>query len=703
MRTIPVFCGKDCGGKACPLLATIEDGRVVRIANNPAGGKYLTGCARGFNLAKELYASERLLKPLIRTGDRGSGAFREASWDEALALVAARLGDIRSIYGNSSILNLASAGQTSALHGTQSLLARFLNLGGGATTLSSNYSNGAARFALPYVLGSDWTRSGFDASTMRYSEMIILWGANVLEARLGTEVDRRLVEAKERGARIVAIDPRRSTTIKRLGARWLPIRPGTDAALMLAVLHVLFAEGLADRSCIEKYSVGFNRLEDYVMGKAGGEVRSPRWASGVCGLDEETIIDFAREYPTAKPSLLFPGYSIQRVYAGEDVFRLTVALQLATGNFGLLGGSTGSLNNRQATPKVGILSVPALPSQPSVPVVRWPDLVLEGKAGDYPSDIRAIYSIGGNFLNQGCDARKGVAAFKKVDFIASHELFMTPTARYSDVVLPAAHSLEKEDIGIPWDGNFLSYKARAVPPAGESRTDYDILADLAERMGFGGEFTEERDADAWLRRFLDESEIEDIDEFRRTGVYFGRERDRTGLAAFVSDPVGKPLSTPSGKVEISSEKYHAETGFPEIPMWRETPADPRYPLALLTPKSPYRTHSQGHGVAELRAKVSHALSMHPTDAAVRGLSDGDTVRVFNDRGALRVALRFDEDISTGTVCLSEGVWFDLDASGEDCAGSANMLTSTEGTMPAIANVMHGIRVQVEFSVQDSDK
>lgn len=703
MSTIPVFCGKDCGGNACPLLATIEDGRVVRIANNPAGGRYLTGCARGFDLAKELYAPERLLKPLIRTGERGSGLFREASWDEALDLVSVRLGDIRAKSGGSSILNLASAGQTSALHGTQPLLARFLNLGGGATNLSSNYSNGAARFALPYVFGSDWTRSGFDASTMRYSEMIILWGANVLEARLGTEVDRRLLEAKQRGARIVAIDPRRSSTIKRLGARWLPIKPGTDAALMLAVLYVLFDEGLADRERIETYSVGFEALEDYVRGRSGGEARSPRWAAAVCGLEEEAILSFAREYAAAKPALLFPGYSIQRVCGGEDVFRLTVALQLATGNFGLLGGSTGSMNNRLPTPKVGTLPVPKLPSQPSVPVVRWPDLILEGRAGCYPSDIRAIYSVGGNFLNQGCDVKKGVAAFRKVDFIVSHELFMTPTARYSDVIFPAAHALEKEDIGIPWAGNFLSYKIRASAPAGKSRTDYDILGDLAGRMGFGGEFTEGLSEAAWLKRFLDQSEIEDIDEFRSTGVYFGVDSDRPGLAGFVADPSGHPLATPSGKVEIASAAYRADTGFPEIPMWREVPADPRYPLALLTPKSLRRTHSQGCGVAELRAKVPHYLCLNPKDAAERGLTDGSAVRVFNERGSLRVAVRLDEDVSAGTAVLSEGVWFDLDAAGEDRSGSANMLTSTDGTKPSDANVMHGVGVQVEGVFQASDK
>jgi anaerobic dimethyl sulfoxide reductase subunit A len=695
MRELPVFCGKDCGGNACPLLATVEGGRVERVRNNPAGGPYLSGCARGFDLPLELHAPERLRKPLIRSGERGSGRFREAGWDEALGIVASRLSEIRARRGNASVLDLSSSGQTSALHGTQALLGRFLALAGGSTSLSSNYSNGAARFVLPYLLGEDWNRSGFDPATMRHSAMIVLWGANVLESRLGTEVDRRILEARDRGAKIVGIDPRRTATIERLGADWVPCRPGTDAALMLAVLHTILAEGLEDRDFIERHSVGFDRLEDYVLGRDGGRARTPRWAAELCGAGEGEIQSFAREYAAAKPALLFPGYSIQRVFAGEESFRLAVALQVTTGNFGRLGGSTGSLNNRLPTPRVGTLPVPEAPGGATVPIVRWPDLVLHGRSGGYPSDISAIYSVGGNFLNQGCDARKNIAAFLKVEFIVCHELFMTPTARYSDVVLPAAHCLEKEDIGIPWCGNFLSYKTMALAPAGESRTDYDILSELAERMGFGFAYTEGLEPATWIERFLEESEVDDVEMFRRSGVYFGRDQERSGLADFAADPVGRPLSTPSGLVEIASSVYREDTGFPDIPAWREGHADTRFPLLLVTPKSPGRTHSQGRGAAFLRSDEAQALSMNPADAAARGIVDGDEIRLSNERGSTRVRARLDERIMPGVVCLEEGTWLDLDSSGEDGAGSANVLTSTEATMPSAANVMHGIAIEVE--------
>jgi anaerobic dimethyl sulfoxide reductase subunit A len=247
---------------------------------------------------------------------------------------------------------------------------------------------------------------------------------------------------------------------------------------------------------------------------------------------------------SAKPAMLLPGFSIQRVFAGEEPFRLDVALQIATGNFGLPGGSTGSLNNRLPAPRVGRLPVPAVSGQPAVPVLRWPDAVLEGRQGGYPTNIHAIYSVGYNFLNQGSDLRKNISAFMKVDFAACHELFLTPTARYCDVILPAAHALEKEDIGVPWLGNFLTYKRPAVPARGQARCDFDIFCDLADRMGFASQFSEGRDSSAWVQHFLDQSEVPDHEEFRQSGLYLAPDQERVGLADFAADPLCAIPSAP---------------------------------------------------------------------------------------------------------------------------------------------------------------
>jgi anaerobic selenocysteine-containing dehydrogenase len=357
------------------------------------------------------------------------------------------------------------------------------------------------------------------------------------------------------------------------------------------------------------------------------------------------------------------------------------------------------MNNYLPGPRVGTLPVPPAPpqsaaQQPVVPVVRWPDLILQGRAGGYPVDIHAVHNVGSNLINQGSDIRKSIAAFEKLDFAVTHEHFMTPTARYCDVIFPASSSLEKEDIGLPWAGNYLLYKSQVLPPAGEARCDYDILCALAERLGFGAEYSQGRSAAEWITHFIQQSEIPDAEEFRRTGIYFGAEQERTGLQDFSANPEQHPLSTPSGVVEIASQRYQRETGFPAIPTWQPLETNPRYPLRLITPKSLYRTHSQGSNFAVSRAKARHALEMHPLDAAARGIAPGDRVRLFNPQGEARIGVRLTEDMVPGVVCLPEGVWVELDADGVDTAGSANMFTATQGTAPGTACIMHGMGVQV---------
>lgn len=694
MHTVPTFCGKDCGGNACPLLATIEDGRVTRVSINPAGGKYLKGCQRGLNLPLIQYAPDRILEPLIRSGPRGSGLFRPASWEEALQLTAAQLGEIRSQYGPQAVLNLGSAGSTSVFHGASTLLGRFLNLFGGPTRLTGNYSNGAASFALTYVLGPEWS-SGFDPATMRSSALIILWGANVLETRMGTGVVQHLLEAKKRGCQIIVIDPRRTETVKQLATWWIQMKPGTDTALMLAVLHVLISEKLIDRAFIESRSTGFEQLERYVSGSDGGEVHNPLWAEGICGVDAEEITRFARAYGEAKPTALLPGYSIQRVFAGEETFRLAVTLQIATGNFGVPGGSTGSLNNRLPSPRVGKMDRLDLPNFPRLPILRWPDAILEGTEGGYPSDIHAIYAAGSNMLNQGSDIRKNIAAYEKVDFSVCHELFLTPTALYSDVVLPITTPLEREDIGTPWLGNYLLYKPQAVPPLGSARSDYDIFCDLAGRLGFQDAYTEGRSPAQWIEHFIAQSEIADPQNFRETGIYINPNQERVGLSEFSKDPKGYPLPTPSGKVEIASQSYASETGGTVIPTWHALPNDNRYPLQLITPKSRHFTHSQGTNIPELHRAAKHALAINPVDAAPRKIGEGDMVRIFNDHGSSYIPAHLTDEILRGVVCLPEGIWVELNKTGEDLAGSANMFSETGGTFPARACIMHGIQVEVE--------
>ena len=694
---IPVACNLDCGG-GCALLADIEDGRLTRIIDNPAGGPYMVGCVRGYQMSRVLYAPDRLRRPLLRSGPRGSGQFREVEWTEALDHTAEKLQALRDRHGAESILNLSSAGSCrGALHNTLKLSARFFSLFGGCTEWRGSYSSQAVYFVVPYVLGT--TRTGVDPATLEHSKLIILWGANVVDCRHGGETYARIREAKQRGVEVVVIDPRRSATVENLATRWIAAGPGTDSALMLAVLYVLFTEGLVDFGYAARYCLGTEVLERYLLGDSDGQAKTPQWAEAACGTPAGQIVELARLYGRTKPTALLPGLSIQRTVGGEEASRLAIVLQAVTGNLGVRGGSSGAdVLGRLPGPKMGSIPVPRREGQPWVHVYRWPDAVLEGKRGGYPSDIRAIYIVGGNYLVQGSDVRKNMRAFESVEFAVAHDHFLTPTARYCDVVFPTTTFLERQDIVFA-SGNCVLFSNRAVSPIGGARNDYDIFLALADRLGFGDRFSEGKDEEAWLRAFVSASEVPDYEEFRRSGVYMGRDRCRTAFTDFIADPAAHPLGTPSGRIELVSTAYAADTGFPALPEYRPLPDHPEYPLQLITPKSRYRVHSQNANIAWFNEREPQALWMYPSDAAARGVVAGQDVLITSPQGAVRIAVRVTEDIMPGVVCLLEGMWpaFAADAAGDapvEIAGSANVLTSTEPTLPSHGSRTHSIFVQV---------
>jgi anaerobic dimethyl sulfoxide reductase subunit A len=228
---------------------------------------------------------------------------------------------------------------------------------------------------------------------------------------------------------------------------------------------------------------------------------------------------------------------------------------------------------------------------------------------------------------------------------------------------------------------------------GQSRNDYDILRSLADRLGFEAAFSEGRDESAWLERFLAQSEVPDPESFRRTGIFAGMEQERTALSDFIADPPGHPLGTPSGRIELASAEY-ARTGFPAVPEFRGPAPDPRHPLALITPHARFRVNSQFSNDPVLRAREPQALDMNPADAGRRGVADGATVRVFSPQGEVRVPVRIAEDIMPGVVSLAAGVWPELDEHGADTAGSANLLTCTQPTLPSRGARTHSVWVEV---------
>ena len=258
----------------------------------------------------------------------------------------------------------------------------------------------------------------------------------------------------------------------------------------------------------------------------------------------------------------------------------------------------------------------------------------------------------------------------------------------------AGSILEREDIVFPAGGNYLLYSNRAVPPRGQARDDYDIFCRLAERMGLGSAFSEGRSEREWLECFLTDSDVTDAESFRQTGIFWGADRVRVGLRDFALDPKAYPLNTPSGKVEIASAAY-ALTGFPAVPTCRMLAPDPVYPLWLVTPHARFRTHSQYETIAWFKSKTPQMLWMHPADAAARGIVTGDLVLVRSLQGRMRIAAYVTDGIMPGVTSLLQGTWPTLDADGTETAGCANVLTSTDPTLPSYGPRTHSVQVQVE--------
>jgi anaerobic dimethyl sulfoxide reductase subunit A len=696
--TIPVSCNKDCAA-GCPLVAHVKRGKITKITNNPLGTAHMKGCAKGFRSMEAACAPDRLLTPLIRTGPRGTDSFKQASWDEALDLVAKNLTRIKEEHGKDSVIFLGGSGSCrGALHNTHSLTERFLNLFGSNLKKYGNYSSSASDFVTPFVFGTH--EVGFDAGTLQHSRMIILWGANIMDTRFGCEYPSRIRQAAKKGVPIIVIDPRKSNTAGLPNAQWIQIRPGTDTAMMAAVLYELISNNQIDRAYLKKYCTGFDRIKDYILGTHDNQPKTPAWAETICGTKADTIKRLALLYGQTKPCALSPGLSIQRNIGGEEAMRMAMVLQAATGNIGKMGGSSGGcIWDALPAPLCGEMDTAKNLSKESstnisIPEYNWPDAILDGnhKNSKFPVNIKAIYNVGGNYLSQGSDVHKNIRAFKKVDFSVCHEQFMTPTARHCDVILPVTSFLEREDI-LFTGMNYLFYSGKAVDPPLDVLDDYDIFCELSRRLGFGEDYSQGKTAGQWVDQFIEDSEIKDPVKFKQTGIYTGVEQMRIGLSDYFTDPDKHPLATPSGKIELASKEY-AKTGFPSIPTYRGMEDEKEYPLRLVTPHSLYRINSSYSNLSWFRKQEEQVLWMNPVDAKRRNLQDKDMVIIQNPQGKVQIRVSVTTDIMEGVVCLIEGVWPKLDEKSIDHAGATNMLTSTQPTKPCMGSRTHSVLVEV---------
>jgi anaerobic dimethyl sulfoxide reductase subunit A len=518
-----------------------------------------------------------------------------------------------------------------------------------------------------------------------------MWGWSPGDGTFGTGTMQYLKLAKKHGARIVCVDPRRTRSSHELADEHIFIRPSTDAAALIAMAYVIASEGLHDQAYLDRHVLGFDEAHlpqgapagasyrAYLMGHVDGVRKTPEWAEAISGVPAATLRRLAVEFATTRPAAMQTGYAPGRTIHGEQFHRAAYALAAMTGSVGIPGGNSGTSNG--ATGRAGIRSLPA-GTNPAAARVASPllaDVLSRGKAGGYPADIKLVYSSAGDLFNQLPNVNKIIAAAEKLEFMVVHDHFVTPTARYADILLPATTFWERNDVHTPWAGagHYAIFMQKAIEPVAECRNDLDIFTALARRLGLEG--YNDKTEEAWLRELTADA-IDDFDTFRTRGLArLPAPDDAVAFAREIRDPERYPFTTPSGKIEIYSMAIAANPDpyglgpIAPIPTWIPDPPESRYPLRLVSPKSRARTHSIHDNQPVLSRADRDDVWINSVDAAARGIADGDRVRVFNHRGETRLPARVTDRIAPGVVSIKEGVWFTPDAAGHDTRGCANVL------------------------------
>jgi len=684
----------------------VKDNRIVRIEGDDAKEpEQLRTCLRCRAYRQYVHHPERLKYPLKRVGPKGEGKFQRISWDEALDTLAGKLKEVKNTDGNQSIFLSTGGGYLGGFHNGGFAASRLLNQFGGFTTHYGNISSEGAVWASLVQYGS--VMVGNSREDLMNSKLIILWGWDPARMISGTNTMYHLIRARENGARIIAVDPRYHDTAATVADQWIPINPGTDTAVMVAMANVMIREGLYDQTFLNKYTVGFDKFKDYVTGAEDGIDKSPAWASEISGVDADVIERLAREYAVTKPAALMDCQGPARSAMGEQYNRCAATLCTMTGNVGRPGGSAaGGLMGIPIGHMFRMSAIPPgrNPVEMTGPKIKgtldirertimrvhinklW-DAILQGKAGGYPADIRMMWSMCNNYVNQTGNSNKAHRALKKLPFLAVNELFLTATARYADIVLPVTTAAERSDLTRPWpSGPYFTFVNRAIDPIGECKSDLEIVDLLADRLGVD-DFQKFDEAET-LKLFVEKNPetaplITDYEKFKREGIHRVKlEKPIVAFSEQIEDIEKHPFPTQSGKIEIFSQRV-ADMNHPEcppIPKYMRTAEDPfdplheTYPLQLLTPHPKNRVHSELYKVEWNREVEPHRAWIHTTDAACRGIQTGDEIYVYNDRGRVAIEAWVTERIIPGVVSIFEGAWYAPDENGIDRGGCANTLT-----------------------------
>jgi anaerobic selenocysteine-containing dehydrogenase len=630
------------------MLVTVEQGRATRIAgdpDHPVTQGFL--CTKVSKYLERTYHEDRLQSPQIRVGNKGEGRFRRATWDEALEYIAENLQRIIDEDGPQAILPYSYAGTMGLIQG-EGMDRRFFHRIG-ASLLDRTICASAGAEALNVTYG---TRMAPDPQDIVHAKLILLWGTNTLTSN--PHLWPFVREAKKNGAKTICIDPLRTRTAAASDEH-IAIRPGTDAALALSMMHVLFRDELHDLAYLSEMTIGWEELRERVL-----RDYAPARVAEICRLDMATIESLAHRYAEARPSFIRLNYGLQRHAGGGSAVRAISLLPAITGAWNDVGGGA-------------MLSTSGTFSKLDTKSLHRPDLIHPGtrtinmsrlgealtQIGDPP--VKAMICYNSNPAAVAPDRENVLVGLRREDlFTVVLEHFQTDTADYADVLLPATTQLEHEDLHKAYGHTYVMFNAQSIEPVGESLPNSEIFRRLAAKMNL--DFPELQESDEEMMRAT----------LRPMPFTFEELREQGSIRLQIPSPHlpyarGATLPTPSGKIEIASQKavVHGLDRLPEyVPPYESEERDPalakRFPLALISPPAHSFLNSTFVNVASLRrAAGKPTLEIHAADAAARQISEGQRVSIFNDRGAFTAEAVITDRVRPGVVSAPSVWWAKL--------------------------------------------
>ncbi len=666
--TVRGACPHDCPD-TCAMITTVKDGRAVRIQGDP-GHPVTQGflCAKVNRYLERTYHRDRLTHPLRRVGRKGDGKFERVTWEDALSDIARRLRDVIDTHGAEAILPYSYAGTMGYVQG-ESMDRRFFHTLGASRldrTICSTAGSAGMRMTVGLNIGADTESAG-------EADLVLLWGTNTLTAN--PHLWPFVLSAREKGAPVICIDPIRTRTARQCD-EWIAIRPGTDAALALGVMHVLFGEGLQDDDYIERYTIGADGLRR----------RAAEWtlerASATTGIPADVIRSLAVRYGRARRAFIRVNYGLQRHAGGGMAVRTIACLPAITGHWRHPGGGVQLSTSKNFHYNVGALQLhDAGPPARTINMIRLGDALTMSDAGVGGPPVKALVVYNSNPGAVAPDhnaVKRGLAREDLFTVVLEH--FQTDTADWADYVLPATTQLEHWDVHLAYGHHYATLNRPAIAPVGESLPNTEIFRRLAGAMGLEQPWFGDDDL-ALIRQALDSSHE------NMRGVTFDALLDKGWVRLNLPKPFAPfaqgNFPTPSGKCEFYSERL-AQMGFDPlptyIPPWESEERDPslvaRWPLTLISSPAHQFLNSSFVNVDPLRRAVGKPeCVIHPDDAAPRGIRTGDFVEIRNDRGSFTVVARVEEGVRRGVVWAPSVWWTKLSPDGRN----ANQTTSQRVT------------------------